>query len=213
MVATCQRADSDQADHDVRSDEALLEDHLDGDGQAFGVLVARRRQRVYALGVRILHDRDEAEDATQDAFLRALRRASSYRGDADVLAWLNQIMINVCRTRLRARRSDASFDEDDEALTSLQRDLVFTDEIDSQLVTGQVLASSLPDNQRIAILLVDIMGYSIADAARLLDVAPGTVKSRCARGRLRLEALLREQRRGQSQRTVGRNPDHEAGQP
>jgi RNA polymerase sigma-70 factor (ECF subfamily) len=69
---------------DVRDDRSLLAAHVDGDPEAFGVLFGRHRDRLWAVALRTLGDREEAADALQDAMVSAFRRAGSYRGDAAV---------------------------------------------------------------------------------------------------------------------------------
>ena len=90
-------------DQDVR-DRALLAAHLAGDGEAFGALVAAHSERLWAVAVRTLGDREEAADALQDAMVSAFRRADSYRQDAAVTTWLHRIVVNACLDRLRRRR-------------------------------------------------------------------------------------------------------------
>ncbi|HZG97539.1 MAG TPA: sigma factor, partial [Nocardioidaceae bacterium] len=76
---------------DARADDtALLVRHVDGDPDAFAVLVARHRDRLWAVAMRTLGDPDDAADALQDALLRAFRRAETFRGEAAVTTWLHR---------------------------------------------------------------------------------------------------------------------------
>lgn len=181
---------------DPRSDRELLGAHVAGDARAFPELVARHRQRLWNLALRTLRSREDAADALQDAFLRALRGAEGFRGDAEVSSWLHRIMVNVCLTRLdsASRRPTVPLDDDvdGERGTDLADAQDSFAEVDARRATERLLGG-LPDEQRMAIALVDVQGYSVAEAAEALEVAPGTVKSRCARGRARLAAaVLRE---------------------
>ena len=88
----------------VPEDRALLRSHLEGDPEAFGLLFARHRDRLWAVALRTTGDREEAADALQDALIAAFRRADSYRGDAAVTTWLHRIVVNACLDRLRRRR-------------------------------------------------------------------------------------------------------------
>ncbi|CAA9328750.1 MAG: RNA polymerase ECF-type sigma factor [uncultured Frankineae bacterium] len=171
-----------------REDRALLAAHLAGDPDAFGRLVARAQGRLWAVALRTLGDREEAADALQDALLSAYRAAGSYRGDARVTTWLHRIVVNACLDRLRRRRvrSTVPLDARD-AEHADPRDLL--GERETALVLEAALAA-LPDDQRLAILLVDVQGLPVADAAHVLGVAVGTVKSRCSRGRARLAVAL-----------------------
>ena len=86
-------------------DRELLAAHLRGDAEAFGALVSRHRDRLWAVAVRTLGDRDEAADALQDALISAFRGAATYRGDAAVTTWLHRIVVNACLDRIRRRQA------------------------------------------------------------------------------------------------------------
>src|SRR4051795_6340329 len=87
------------------SDQDLLALHVDGDPDAFGELVRRHRDRLWAVAVRTLGDREEAADALQDALLSAFRagRGAAFRGDAAPTTWLHRIVVNACLDRVRRR--------------------------------------------------------------------------------------------------------------
>lgn len=179
-------------------DATLLRRHAEGDPDAFGELVRRHRDRLWAVALRTLGDREEAADALQDALLSAFRAAGTYRGDAQVTTWLHRIVVNACidRTRRRATRPTVPLDEATHALPD-PRDA--TAEVDARDELLAALAE-LPVEQAAAIVLVDVEGHSVEQAALILDVAEGTVKSRCSRGRARLAVRLGHLR-------PGRNPD------
>lgn len=168
------------------SDAELLRDHVAGDADAFGRLVARHRDRLWAVALRTLGDREEAADALQDALLSAYRAAGSYRGDAQVTTWLHRIVVNACldRVRRRAVRPTVPLGETDQADP---RDALGDRET---VVEVEAALAALPYEQRAAIVLVDVHGLPVADAAEVLGVAVGTVKSRCSRGRARLALSL-----------------------
>lgn len=187
-----------------RTDADLLAAHVAGDAEAFGVLFARHRDRLWAVALRTTGDPETAADGLQDGLVAAFRRAGSYRGDAAVTTWLHRVVVNACLDRLRAakvRRADPLPDDLDEA--GRGSTATATDGSDDQLDPAehglrserraQVLAAlrELPPEQRAALVLVDMEGYPVAEVAEILDCAEGTVKSRCARGRARLAVLLR----------------------
>jgi RNA polymerase sigma-70 factor (ECF subfamily) len=173
-------------DDEDAEDRRLVRAHLDGDPDAFGALVQRHQRRMWAVAVRTLHDREEAADAVQDACLSAYRSAASYRGDARVTTWLHRIVVNACldRARRRAVRPTVPLPQQPPADP---RDRL--DERETTLDVEQALAA-LPDEQRIALVLVELQGLSVQEAAAVLEVPEGTVKSRCFRGRARLALLL-----------------------
>ncbi len=170
-------------------DADLLRLHVDGDQDAFGVLFLRHRDRLWAVALRTLGDPEEAADALQDAMISAFRRAGGFRGDSAVTTWLHRIVVNACLDRLRRRAArPVSAGLDEQALDLLTREPQVPDhgsDIETSLeVTAALL--TLPLEQRAALVLVDMLGYAVADAADVLGVSVGTIKSRCARGRARL---------------------------
>jgi len=190
-------------------DRALLLAHVDGDADAFGVLFARHRNRLWAVALRTTGDPEEAADALQDALVAAFRRAGSFRGDAAVSTWLHRIVVNACLDRLRRRRvrlADPLPEDLDAQPTSrsgpgspVPSTAVVIDPADLAVDherRAAVLAAleTLPPDQRAALVLVDMEGYSVEETAAILECAPGTVKSRCSRGRARLLPLLLEHR-------------------
>ncbi len=179
------------AAEDERSDHELLAAHVDGDGEAFGVLVQRHRSRMWAVAVRTLRDPQDAADALQDAMISAYRGAASFRGDSAVTTWLHRVVVNACLDRLRREKArptvplpehhDPASPRDEHARTDARLDVV-----------GAL--ARLPEGHRTAIVLVDLQELSVAEAAQVLGVAEGTVKSRCSRGRAMLAAILRPAR-------------------
>lgn len=173
-----------------RTDAELLRAHVAGEPDAFGELFHRHRDRLWAVALRTLADREEAADALQDALLSAHRSAARFRGDSAVTTWLHRIVINSCLDRLRRRKSHPTVPlPDDQPGRAGREPVAPAIDHDTVLVVRQALGQ-LAIEQRTAIVLVDLQGYSVAEAAAILDVAEGTVKSRCARGRARLAVLL-----------------------
>jgi RNA polymerase sigma-70 factor (ECF subfamily) len=185
-------------------DRALLAAHVAGDPDAFGLLFARHRDRLWAVALRTTGDREEAADALQDAMVAAFRRAESYRGDAAVTTWLHRVVVNACLDRHRRRSVRRT-----EALPEVERlptvepapgaavlrpradaDPAEMAERSEQRRVVHAALAQLPLEQRAALVLVDMQGLSVQEAAEVLGVAAGTVKSRCSRGRRRLAALL-----------------------
>jgi RNA polymerase sigma-70 factor, ECF subfamily len=190
-------------------DRALLRAHVDGDVEAFGVLFARHRDRLWAVALRTTGDPEEAADALQDALVAAFRRAESFRGDAAVTTWLHRIVVNACLDRLRRRRVRLAdpLPDDLEGTTPSTVGWGTSVPASAAVVDPAELAVDherrdavlgaldlLPPDQRAALVLVDMEGYSVEEAARILECPVGTVKSRCSRGRARLLPLLLEHR-------------------
>jgi RNA polymerase sigma-70 factor (ECF subfamily) len=173
----------------VRSDIELLRAHAQGDTRAFEELARRHRDRMWAVALRTLRDPDEAADALQDALISAYRAAGSFRAESAVTTWLHRIVVNACLDRVRRRqaRPTVALPEEGPGEPAEGRDRMA--ERDTAMAVEEALGQ-LPVEQRAAITLVDIEGYSVADSAVMLGVAEGTIKSRCARGRARLAVLL-----------------------
>lgn len=177
------------------TDEELLRRHIGGDAEAFGELVSRHQDRLWAVALRTLGNPHDAADALQDAMINAFRRAASFRSESAVTTWLHRIVVNACLDRIRhnsARPADpVAFDgtevpgmtpateaaDDPAEHTALRLDL------------EQALAT-LPDEQRVPLVLVDVEGHPVADVAVMLGLPVGTVKSRCARARAKLLPML-----------------------
>jgi RNA polymerase sigma-70 factor (ECF subfamily) len=187
-------------------DLRLLELHRAGDPEAFGELVRRHRDRLWAVALRTLGDPEDAADAVQDALLSAYRAASGFRGDAAVTSWLHRIVVNACLDRVRRRQARPVVPLSDVDPGPLTPDR--TSDTDTALDVAAALAT-LPVDQRAALVLVDVQGFSVEAAAQVLGVPVGTVKSRCARGRARLVPLLGHLRSGpRNEATAGRvQPD------
>lgn len=196
---------------DLRPDAELLAAHVAGDPTAFTTLVHRHRDRLWAVALRTTGEPEEAADALQDALLKAHRSAGSYRGDAQVTTWLHRIVVNACLDRMRRTRARPTvpLPEHDSAHPVepsdplARRELAW--EIDRAL-------RSLPDDQRAALVLVDVEGYSVDETAQMLQIPTGTVKSRCARGRAKLVPLLEHLRNRPTSDDVPL-PDEDASSP
>jgi len=193
------------------SDAELLRRHVAGDPDAFGTLFARHKDRLWAVALRTVCDPEDAADALQEAMISAFRRAADFRGDSAVTTWLHRIVVNAAVDRLRRRSTRSiSWSGDPDALEALAMQGPqgepslgspsggvgggasagdTADAIETRLDVNAALRM-LPAQQRMALVLVDMMGYPVADAAEILGVSVGTVKSRCARGRARLLPYL-----------------------
>lgn len=176
------------ADLEGADDRALMARHVAGDADAFGELFRRHRDRLWAVAVRTTGDRELAADCVQEGFINAFRRAESYRGDAAVSTWLHRIVVNACLDRLRRERDVLR-----RAGDAADIDVIDTHDRHDEAETGldvRAALARLPEHHRVVLVLVDMHGMPVADAAETLGVAVGTVKSRCARGRTALAALL-----------------------
>ena len=171
------------------SDAELLAAHAAGDDQAFATLLRRHYDHLWQVARRTSYCTEDAADALQEALLSAHRTASSFREDAAVRSWLHTIVVHACLDRIRRNRTRPTvplYLEDGDEPQSPRNDIA---EAETSLDVSAAL-DALPHDQRVAVVAVDIEGYSVREASARLGVPEGTVKSRCARGRYKLAVLL-----------------------
>lgn len=186
---------------DREVDQQLVERAQRGDKHAFELLVAKYQRRLGRLISRFVRNPAEAEDVTQDAFIKAYRALPAFRGESAFYTWLYRIGINTAKNYLvsQGRRSptSTSFDaEEAEALeeaTLLHEVATPENELMSKQVVEVVNASlqELPDDLRTALTLREIEGLSYEEIAAVMDCPIGTVRSRIFRAREAIAANLR----------------------
>lgn len=168
-----------------RSDAELLAAHIDGERYAFEELFYRHHRQLYRLAQMTSRTPEDAADALQDAMLSAHRSAARFRYDSAVGSWLYRIVVNACLDRLRRSKTHAT--------VALHDDVCHISDpaphVDTAIAVERALMR-LPAEQRAAVVAVDMQGYSVAETARMLGVAEGTVKSRCSRARVKLADAL-----------------------
>ena len=187
-------------------DAALVRQFNGGDESAFGEIMRRHRSRIFAAAMGLLHNHSDAEEITQDTFVRAHRGFSSFRGDSSVATWLHRIAVNLARNRywyfFRRRRHfsislDRSVGEDGDASLS---DLISADVPDPARSTLREEFAALVDeclaaleaHHREILVLRIVHDHSYDEIAARLGIHVGTVKSRIARARESLRAKLVE---------------------
>lgn len=177
---------TDPGDGTAIDDRDLMALHLAGDPHAFSEVVRRHQNRLWSVALRMMRDPEAASDAVQDALLSAYRRADSYRGDAAVSTWLYRVVVNACLDRIRRERARPTAPLPEvEPSTGVDDQQRAVDRLTVEWALAQ-----LPEPQRAAIVLVDLQELPVTEAAGILGVPPGTVKSRCSRGRAALAELL-----------------------
>ncbi len=183
-------------------EEALVKAAQRGQMAAFNELILHYQSQVFNLAYHILHDPAAADDATQEAFISAYRSIKKFRGGS-FRSWLLRIVTNACydEQRRRKRRPNVSWDDfgdmDEEANPHLVNGGPKPEESVQQQELRALLDRSiakLPNHHRTTIILIDRMGLSYEEAAKVMDVALGTVKSRLARARKEMQSLLQAER-------------------
>jgi RNA polymerase sigma-70 factor, ECF subfamily len=179
-----------------RSDEELVEACQAGEASAFDILVARWEDKIRGAAYRFLGSEEEARDVAQEAFLKAYRALESFKREARFSSWLYQIATNLCRDRLRRRRTRAAVSL--EELEETGPVIVETRPGAHELLMQRDLAravrravEALSEEQREVVILKEYQGLTFLEIAQSLDVPVSTVKTRLYRGlgqlRLRLE--------------------------
>lgn len=173
-------------DLEARSDAELLRAFVTGDRDSLEVLLRRHQARVYGLAYRMLGNRADALDASQEVFIHCFRKAGSFKYQAAFTTWLYRLTVNACHDL--ARRRARAPQPVEEVHASNPSSL---DHADDRLVVEEALGT-LSEEQRAAVVLRDLHGLAYDEIAQVLGIPAGTVKSRIARGRLALGALLKE---------------------
>ncbi len=176
-------------------DVELISRYLTGDVAAFDELMAAHEDRVFGICLRMLRDRDAALDATQDTFLTVFRKADRYKAEAAFSTWLHRVAMNTCYDHLRKqkrRRADPLPEHHDPVDVTAEAGFASADLRPS---IEDALAELSPEF-RAPIVLVDMEGLALEQAAEILEVPTGTVKSRLFRARRRLAEILGNLRDG-----------------
>ncbi|NKB92593.1 MAG: sigma-70 family RNA polymerase sigma factor [Candidatus Nanopelagicales bacterium] len=194
---------------DPRSDEELLAAHIDGDGDAFTVIVERRASLVWSVALKITGNPTDAADAYQESFLAAHRAATSFKGDAAFSTWLYRITVNAALSQRRKKQKitvHQAITDDEYASIPEDRAKPFADQVDVCLDVSEAL-SGLSEEQQRAVVLVDMFGYSQVEAAEVLQIPEGTVKSRISRARKTLARDLQHLSPGMRSRRAGQGQE------
>jgi RNA polymerase sigma-70 factor (ECF subfamily) len=183
------RREKDGPVADELSDEALIRRARRGDREAFGDLVYRYRQGTVNVVYRMCGDAHLAEDAAQDAFVRAWEALPRYRHRGTFKAWLYRIALNCARDALRRRRPMADVDELPLRSNVPGPERQMLQQERARRVQEAVLG--LPEASRAALVLREYEGLSYKEIAQALDIPMGTVMSRLHYARSRLREMLR----------------------
>ena len=185
---------------DEPRDEDLVRRFQAGDAGAFATLVERHERRVYNLALRMTGREEDARDATQDAFLAALRKLHTFRGEAAFTTWMHRVTVNACYDLLRKRqraplqlggdRPDADRPPRPEPAAPGHAEAV------ELAIDVRRALLEVPEEFRAVLVLCDVQDLSYEQAAAALGVPVGTVKSRLHRGRVALGRLLGGERPG-----------------
>ena len=182
----------------MQGDELLLRRACKGDVQAFEELMQSHESRIYAIALRMMGNREDAQDCAQEAMVRIYRAMGSFKGQSALATWIYRITMNTCLDELRRRKArkvtsldslvDNGWSPTDTGDTPEEHGL----RVEKQNALNQAI-QSLPDDMRAAIILRDVKGYSYDEIASILDANVGTIKSLISRGREKLREILSKQ--------------------
>lgn len=182
-------------------ENAVVRAVLNGDVNAFEMLVKEYEKNVYNLALRMVGNSEDAADMSQEAFIKAYNSLDSFRGDSKFSVWLYRIVSNVCldfiRSRKRKQTVSLSMEDDngDDVELDIADDTQSPERLMDKRLTREAVRrglASLPPGQRQILLLREIQGLSYDEIAEALNVEAGTVKSRIFRARKKLSAFLLE---------------------
>jgi RNA polymerase sigma-70 factor (ECF subfamily) len=173
--------------------EDLVRRFQDGNAGAFDIIVERHQGRVYNLCLRVLGDPDEAADASQDAFVAAIRKLHTFRGEAAFTTWLHRVTVNACYDSLRRKRRRPPLhvldDEGEERPDPAPPVPDHAERVGLSIDVERALRT-VPDEFRVALVMADVEDLPYDRIADILQIPVGTVKSRVFRGRAALGRAL-----------------------
>lgn len=177
----------DKADLDM----PLIKSYLTGDTDSFNDLVGKYERPAYNLAYRMVGNAADAADLTQEIFVRLHRNVKSFRGDSAFSTWFYRLATNCCTDWLRKEARRPPTQEIQETLVAdggAGPGRLFEQSETKALI--QEALSALPEEQRMAIVLHDLQGYSYEEIAAIAEVPVGTIKSRLSRARFKLARSL-----------------------
>jgi RNA polymerase sigma-70 factor, ECF subfamily len=183
-----------------RSDRDLVDAARSGDLQAFGVLVRRHQKRIFRLAVHLLRNTTDADDVTQETFVRAYAALDRFDGRSEPFTWMYRIAVNLSLNTIRSRKpTQRSSDADDPRIEALlvEKRAAYSDPAELSANRELALAlcegvDALSETLRTTLVLVCIDGRSHAEVAEVLGCPEGTVAWRVHEARKKLRAYLEQ---------------------
>lgn len=194
-----QKATGDRAERELVSSD-LIERCKDGDEQAWKELVEATHRDVYTLCLRILGNPADAQEATQDVFLKVWRNLSSFRGEAMFSTWLYRVASNtaISKHRKRKRQRVNESGVDDEVLAQIPSPGSVESAAGAKVEVERLeeALALLPEGLREAVVLRDVYGLNIAEIAAEQKISETAAKVRVHRGRKKLKEIMFPERPG-----------------
>ncbi len=181
------------------TDQQLIDEIQRGHPRTYADLVERHKEKAFTLAVRIVHNREEAEEIVQDAFLRAFRSLSQFRGDARFSTWLYRIVYNVSITRVSRKSSPVGSDEEAMLIEDDNPSAIEQLEREEQRKAVAREIERLPQNHRTALTLFYFDEMSYQEMSEIMQVPLGTVKTYLFRARDQLRERFSERLKREEQ--------------
>ena len=163
---------------DGQDDLDLVREFRAGSERAFNELALKHRQAVYWTAISLLGNADDAEDTTQEVFIKAFKSMDTFRGDSAFYTWLYRITVNLCLNQLRKRKVRSFFGLEQVAATLPEARKADEDlEISELSIRARQAISELPDKQRAVFILRHFRGLPHAEIAKIMDRDEGTIKA------------------------------------
>lgn len=172
------------------NEQQLIQQVREGNHEAFRELVQRHMKQAYNVAYGLLTDHDDADDVSQEAFVKVHRNIHSFRGESELGTWLHKIVVNLSMTRLRQRKRDTkrhvALEEASGAVASHETQ---NDQSEKSHFLERAL-HELPTLQRAVVILRHLEGLSTRQVSRILDCSEGTVKTHLHRGLKKMKSQL-----------------------
>lgn len=179
-------------------DETLIERIKNGDLSAFDELMNRYKRQIYQLALRMTGNHEDAEDITQEVFVRTFHAIPSWKPRASLYTWLRTVAMNLCIDyhRSKVRRQTQSLDDKDMFITDLSANSSYDplENIENEELKQKILwaADKLSSQQRKAFMLCHYGGLPLKEAAEIMGCAVGTIKAHLSRATAKMRDLLHD---------------------
>ncbi|HWR17356.1 MAG TPA: RNA polymerase sigma factor [Terriglobales bacterium] len=202
LAASDEASDLKQERARPLSDQEIIRKAQTGDVESLATIFDTHRRRVFNLCFRMLRDRSDAEDLTQDVFVQVFRKIHTFRGQSAFSTWLHRLAVNMVLMEIRSRKTqrysliplESKSDEDDSFHEQFGReDADLRASLDR--ITIEDALSELPPGYRLVFLLHDVHGYEHQEIAEILSCSIGNCKSQLHKARLKLRRMIRNANR------------------
>lgn len=177
------------------NDEHIINQIMEGDTKAFAILVERYKDLVFTLTIRMLKNREEAEEVSQDTFIKVYKSLSKFKGDSKFSTWIYRVAYNTCLDRIKKNKrqwNDVTIDEFTEHKIKTIDDALENLEKFEQQRTIQECIQQLPSDDSFILTLFYFEDLSLEEISKIVNIDANTIKVRLFRSRKKLASILRQ---------------------